>query len=107
MKTEIFAAFLDTRKPIWNLEILEYDWVELSDKIVHFLFKNGVTAKIQWRYRNILSIRSTLRMMKCKRLSIDDLSRYVRIYRNRNFRKMRPQFRKLHFRKLKNATTKI
>ena len=40
-------------------------------------------------------------MMKCKRLSIDDLSRYVPIYRNGHFRKMRPQFRKLHFRKLK------
>ena len=48
MKIEIFDLFLDTRQPIWNWEILEYDWVELSNKIVHFLFKNGVTAKIQW-----------------------------------------------------------
>ena len=31
MKTEIFISFLETRKPIWNWEILEYDWVELSD----------------------------------------------------------------------------
>ena len=47
MKTEIFDSFLETRQPIWNWEILEYDWVELSDKILNFLFKNGVTAKIQ------------------------------------------------------------
>ena len=70
MKTEFFYSFLETRQPIWNWEILEYDWVELSDNILSFLFKNGVTAKIQWRKRNIIS---TLRMMKCKRLSIDDL----------------------------------
>ena len=49
MKTEIFDSFLDTRQPIWNWDGLEYDWVELSDKIVHFLFKNGFTVKIQWR----------------------------------------------------------
>ena len=49
MKTEIFDTFLKTRQPIWNWEILGYDWVELSDKIVNFLFKNGVTVKIQWR----------------------------------------------------------
>ena len=48
MKTKIFFSFLETRQPIWNWEILEYDWVELSDKILNFLFKNGVTAKIQW-----------------------------------------------------------
>ena len=42
-----------------------------------------------------------VRMMKCERLSIDDLSRHAPIYRNGNFRKMRPQFRKLLFRKLK------
>ena len=44
-----FRLILETRQPIWNWENLEYNWVELSDKIVHFLFKNGVTAKIQWR----------------------------------------------------------
>ena len=49
LKTEIFNSFLETRQPIWNWEILEYDWVEASDKILNFLFKNGVTAKIQWR----------------------------------------------------------
>ena len=49
MNTDIFDSFLDTRQPIWNWVILDYDWVELSDEIVHFLFKNGVTAKIQWR----------------------------------------------------------
>ena len=49
MKTEIFDSFLETRQPIWKWEILEYDWVELSDKILNFLFKNGVTTKIQWR----------------------------------------------------------
>ena len=49
MKTEIFDSFLDTRQPIWNWEILEYYWVVLLDKIVHFLFKNGITANIQWR----------------------------------------------------------
>ena len=49
MKTEIFDSFLDTRQPIWNWEILEYDWVERSDKSIQFLFKSGVTAKIQWR----------------------------------------------------------
>ena len=48
MKTEIFDSFLNTRQPIWNWEILEYDWVELSDKIVHFLIENGITAKIHW-----------------------------------------------------------
>ena len=46
METEIFDSSLDTRQPIWNGEILEFDWVELTDKIVHFLFKNGVTANI-------------------------------------------------------------
>ena len=46
------------------------------------------------------NILSTLRMMKCKRLSMDDLSRHVPIYRNVNFWNMRQQFRKLHFRKL-------
>ena len=49
MKTEIFDAFLETQQPIWNCEILEYDWVELSDKILNFLFKNGVNAKIHRR----------------------------------------------------------
>ena len=49
MRTEIFDSFLNKRQPIWNWEILEYDWVELSDRSVHFLYKNGVTAKIQWR----------------------------------------------------------
>ena len=49
MKTEIFDSFLETRQSIWNWETLEYDWVDLSDKIVKFLFKNGVTPKIQWR----------------------------------------------------------
>ena len=39
--------------------------------------------------------------MQCKCLSINDLARHVPIYRNRNYRKMRPQFRKLHFRKQK------
>ena len=42
-----FWLFLDTRQPIWNWEILEYYWVVLLDKIVHFLFKNGITANIQ------------------------------------------------------------
>ena len=55
VKTEILDSFLETRQPIWNWEILEYDQVELSDKIFNFLFKNGVTAKIQWRSRNILT----------------------------------------------------
>ena len=45
MKTKNFDSFLETRQLIWNWEILDYDWVELSDKIVHFLFKNGVTEK--------------------------------------------------------------
>ena len=38
MKTELFDSFLETRQPIWNWEISEYDWVALSDKIVKFLF---------------------------------------------------------------------
>ena len=29
--------------------ILEYNWAELSGKIVNFLFKNGVATKNQWR----------------------------------------------------------
>ena len=45
METEIFESFLETRQPIWNWEILEYDWEKLSYKIFNFLFKNGVTAK--------------------------------------------------------------
>ena len=49
MKTEIFDPFLETSQPIWNWEILDYDWVEQSDKIGNFLFKNGVTAKVLWR----------------------------------------------------------
>ena len=108
MKTEIFDSFLDTRQPIWNWEILVYDWVELSDKIIHLLFKNGVTANIQWRERNIVS---TLHMVKCKRRSIADLSRHVPIYRNGNFRK---NFRKnetavpqITLPKTENATTNI
>ena len=34
----------------FETEILANDRVELSDKILNFLFKNGVTAKIQWRF---------------------------------------------------------
>ena len=48
VKTENFGSVLETRQPIWNWEILEYDCVELSSKIIHFL-SNGVTAKTQWR----------------------------------------------------------
>ena len=44
MKTEIFVSFLETRQPIWNWEVLEYDWAELSDKNVNFLFKNDFNA---------------------------------------------------------------
>ena len=49
LKNEIVDSFLETRQLIWIWEILEYDWVELLDKILNFLFKNGFTAKIQWR----------------------------------------------------------
>ena len=49
---------------------------------------------------NDVNSTSHQRMIKCKRLSIDDLSRHVPIYRNGNFSTIRPQFRKLH-RKLK------
>ena len=41
-------AFLDTRQPIWNWEILEYDWAELSDKIVHlFVLKMALPRKLK------------------------------------------------------------
>ena len=45
METEIFDSFLETSHPIWNWEILEYDLVELSDKILNFLFKKGRYSK--------------------------------------------------------------
>ena len=45
--------------------------------------------------------------MECKRFSLDDLSRHVPIYRNGNFRKMRPQFRKLHFRNWKRNNEQL
>ena len=45
MKTEMFDSFLETRQPVWNWEILEYDWVEVSDKILNILFWDGVTTK--------------------------------------------------------------
>ena len=50
MKTEIFNSFLDTRQPIWNWEILEYEWIELSDKSVHFLFNKTCrrTEQLAW-----------------------------------------------------------
>ena len=37
-----YQSFLEPHQPIWNWEILKYDWVELSDKILNLLFKNGV-----------------------------------------------------------------